>query len=133
MGNTSTSKKYYNSHYSSLDDDQIKDIRKNYKVIDVDWLDTVLVNSKMFNDEYFTKSYEKKELVNTMLEHYLHDKDEHNIHIYKITDYLCHDKERVCICNTHADDFRKIYEGVNYKKGSKYISWLETKSRYFIL
>jgi hypothetical protein len=129
MGNINSSKKYYNSHYSSLDEDQIKNIRKNYKVIDVDWLDKTLVDSKMFHDEYFTKSPKKKEVVNNILHHYLHDKDEHNIHIYKMTDYLCDDRERVCICNTHADDFRKIYEGINYKKDSKYISWLETKSR----
>jgi hypothetical protein len=64
-----------------------------------------------------------------MLEYYLNDKDEHNIHIYKMTDYLCNDKERVCICNTHADDFRKIYQGVNYNKNKKYISWLEKKTQ----
>jgi hypothetical protein len=128
MGNTS-SETYYNSHYSSLDDGQIKDIRKNYKVIDVDWLNEILVHSKMFDDEYFRKLPKKREVVNTMLEHYLHDKDEHNIHIYKITDYLCNDRERICICNTHADDFRKIYEGINYNKHSTYISWLEKKSR----
>jgi hypothetical protein len=129
MGNTSSSNKYYNSHYSLLDDNQIKDIRKNYKVIDVDWLDIVLVNSKMFNDEYFTKSPKKKEVISDMLQFYLNDKDPHNTHIYRITDYLCHDKEQICICNTHADDFRKIYEGNNYKKESKYISWLENKSQ----
>jgi hypothetical protein len=129
MGNTSSYKTYQNSYYSTLCEDQIKDIRKNYKVIDVDWLDKILVNSKMFNDEYFTKSPKKKEVVNNILEYCLNDKDEANTHIYKITDYLCNDKERVCICNTHADDFRKIYEGINYKKGSKYISWLEKKSR----
>jgi hypothetical protein len=74
-----------------------------------------------------SQNLQKKEVVNNMLEYYLNDKDEHNIHIYKMTDYLCNDKERVCICNTHADDFRKIYQGVNYNKNKKYISWLEKK------
>jgi len=43
--------------------------------------------------------------------------------IYKKTDYLCNKKEKICICNIHADDLRKIYEGNNYDKPSKYISW----------
>ena len=33
----------------------IKNIRTNYKVIDVDCLDTSLVNSKIYNDKYFEK------------------------------------------------------------------------------
>uniref|UniRef100_A0A6C0HYE0 Uncharacterized protein n=1 Tax=viral metagenome TaxID=1070528 RepID=A0A6C0HYE0_9ZZZZ len=33
-----------------------------------------------------------------------------------MTDYLCNERERICICNTHAEDFRKIYEGINYRK-----------------
>lgn len=51
---------------------------------------------------------------------YLNDKDKE---IYKKTDYLCNEKEKLCICNTHADDFRKIYDGINYKQNIKYISW----------
>ena len=30
---------YYSSHYESLSFDYIQDIRRKYKVIDVDWLD----------------------------------------------------------------------------------------------
>ena len=55
-----------------------------------------------------------------MVEFYLNDKDKE---IYKKTDYLCNEKEKLCICNTHADDFRKIYDGINYKQNIKYISW----------
>ena len=58
MGNTSSYKEYYN--YSTLDEDQTKHIRKYYKIIDAEWLDKVIVNSKIFNDEYFTKSPKKK-------------------------------------------------------------------------
>ena len=54
-----------------------------------------------------------------MLNFYMNDKDEHNGHIYKRTDYLCNEKEKVCICNTHAEDFRKIYEGINYRQNTK--------------
>ena len=124
MGNLIKTTKYHNSHYASLNDEEIQNIRKNYKVIDVDWLDHTLVNSKMFNDDYFVKSPKKKEVVNNMLEHYLNDKDD-NTHIYKITDYLCNQRERICICNTQASDFRKLYEGINYRKETKYISWCE--------
>jgi hypothetical protein len=80
------SEKYHNSFYTSLDNDQIQDIRKNYKVLDVDWLDNTLVNYVMFNDEYFTKSLKKKAVVNNMLDYYLNDKDADT---YKKTDYLC--------------------------------------------
>lgn len=54
--------KYYNSDYKSIDDEQIQQIRKNYKVIDVDWLDSTLLNSQMFADEYFIKRPEKRKL-----------------------------------------------------------------------
>ena len=112
--------KYYNSFYGSLDHDNIQNIRKNYKVLDVDWLDNTLVNYVMFNDEYFEKSANKKKVINNMLDYYLNDKD---TTIYKKTDYLCNEREKICICNTHAEDLRKIYEGINYKPNQKYISW----------
>ena len=123
MGNTNSNDKYHNSHYSTIDDDEIKHIRTNYKVVDVDWLDTTLVSSKIFNDEYFVNLPKKEEVINNMLEHYLNEKDEYLKHIYKITDYLCNEREKVCICNIHAEDFRKISERINYRQNTKYISW----------
>ena len=123
MGNTNSNDKYHNSHYSTIDDDEIIHIRTNYKVVDVDWLDTTLVSSKIFNDEYFVNLPKKEEVINNMLEHYLNEKDEYLKHIYKITDYLCNEREKVCICNIHAEDFRKISERINYRQNTKYISW----------
>ena len=93
---------------------------ENYKVIEVTWLDAIQVNYKMFNDDYFENSSCKKEMVKEMLNYYLNHQDKA---IYKKTDYLCNKKEKICICNIHADDLRKIYEGNNYDKPSKYISW----------
>jgi hypothetical protein len=116
---TNNPDKYHNIRYTSLDENQIQYIRENYKVIDVDWLDKIQVNSKMINNEYFEKS-PKKEIINNMLEYYLNDKD---TNIYKKTEYLCYEREKVCICNTHAADFRKTYEGINYIENIKYISW----------
>jgi hypothetical protein len=91
----------------------------NYKIIHVFWLDRVQVNSKIFADEYFT-SPKKREVLNNMLDYYLNHEDKS---IYKKTDYLCNEKEKFCICNIHAEDLRKIYDGNNYKKNDKFISW----------
>lgn len=63
MGNSNLSKIFdeqYNDIYTSVDGKMINEIRKNYKIIDIDWLDSTLVNSKMCADEYFEKSLDKK-------------------------------------------------------------------------
>lgn len=125
---TNTCNKYYNYFYTSLDEAKLQYIRKEYTVIEVDWLNKTLVNSEIFNKKYFEKDTEKKEIVNNMLEYYLNDKDKH---IYKNTDYLCNNKEKICICNTHADDFRKIYEGINYRPNIKYVSWCKKENDDF--
>lgn len=118
--NANNSNKYYNSNYSLLGDKELQNIRKYYKIIDVDWLDKDLANAEMFNNEYFQKNPNKKEIINNMLEYFLNSRDKK---IYKMTDYLCNEKAKVCICNTHADDLRKIYERDLYKENVKYISW----------
>jgi hypothetical protein len=63
-----------------------------------------------------------------MLEYYLNDKDES---IYKKTEYLCNEKEQICICNNHAETFRKIYDGINYRPKLKYISWCKKDNEHF--
>lgn len=94
----------------------------------MDWLDIGLVKSKIFND--FEKSPKKKEVVNDMVSYYTNDTD--NKYIYSMTDYLCNEKEKICICNTHAEDFRKIYQGINYRKDDKYISWCKKRNEYIL-
>ena len=115
---TNNSEKYIECQFTLLDNNEITHIRTNYKVVDVDRLDASKVKSKIFGDDYFTplKTY----VINNMVDFYLNDKDKE---IYKITDYLCNEKEKICICNIHADDFRKIYDGINYEQNTKYISW----------
>lgn len=110
---------YYDTYWQLSNTEYIQE---NYKIIDVDWLHPTLVKSKMFVDKYFTTFPEKEEIVNNMLTYYLNHNDRH---IYKKTDYLCNEKEKICICNTHAEDFRKIYDGINYREGTKYISWIK--------
>ena len=117
---TNNSEKYIEYKFTLLDNDEIKNIRTYYKVVDVDWLDASKVNYKIFGDDYFKKSPQQKYVINNMVDFYLNDKDKE---IYKKTDYLCNEKEKICICNIHADDFRKIYDGINYKQNTKYISW----------
>lgn len=112
--------KYYNYHYTSLNKTEIARLRTQYKIVEVEWLDMVTINSKIFGDPYFANSPHKQKVIHDIVHSYLHDKD---TNIYKQTDYLCNEKEKMCICNTHADDFRKIYEGINYKPNTPYIGW----------
>jgi hypothetical protein len=111
----------YSDFFIGIDEENIGYLRNNYKIIDVDYLDPILVRSKMFGDNFFQLPL-KKDIVNNMLDYYFNHKDKA---IYKKTDYLCNKKEKVCICNTHAANFRKIYDGVNYKPNEKYISWFK--------
>ena len=74
------------------------DIEEKYKI-----------NSELFNNKNF------KEMTN----YYLNYND---VLIYKRIDYLCNEEE-ICICNIYADDLRKMYDGINYKKNVKYISF----------
>lgn len=119
-------KKLFKDNYHKLSNDIEENIRKTYKIIEVDWLNEVLVNSKIFDDnKYYKKFPKKQEIVFNMLNYYIYNK---NREIYKKTDYLCNEREKVCICNTHAEDFRKIYDGINYKKGDKYISLFQNNN-----
>jgi hypothetical protein len=122
MGNNiyaSNSNKFHD-YFTSIDTEGVVYLKNNYKIIEVDYLEPILVHSKIFGDNYFQLSPQKKEIVKNMLEYYLSHKDRA---IYKKTEYLCNTKEKVCICNTHAADFRKIYDGINYKPNETYISW----------
>ena len=124
----------YTDNYTWLKNNQINEIREQYKVIDVDWLSIDNVHYQMFGDKYFDNSKNsdnsktKEEIINSMLVYYLNSRDRA---IYKKTDYLCNEREKICICNTHAEDFRKIYNGINYKEGDKYISWFREKKHKF--
>lgn len=119
-------KQIYTDNYTKLKNTDITSIREEYKVIDVEWLDVSNVEYEMFGDKYFDKK--KEEIIHSMLTYYLNREDRA---IYKKTDYLCNEREKLCICNTHADDFRKIYDGINYKEEDKYISWFREKKQKY--
>jgi len=126
MGNSNI--KNHSDLYTSLDNKEIEDIRSNYKIIEVDYLNLVIVRSAIFADEFFTKSPHKNNIINNMLEYYLNHPDKH---IYQKTDYLCNRKEKICICNIHAKDFRKIFDKKYFKEDDKYISWFKYREPMF--
>ena len=106
--------------YLKINNEEIKKLKENYKIFEVNRLDKNLINNIMFNDEYFIKYPYKKNIINDMLNFYINNKD---FKIYEKTDYLCNQKEKICICNINADNLRKIYDDNNYKE-IKYISLL---------
>lgn len=97
-------------------------IRKRYKIIDIDCFDKIQVKSANFADEYFNSQPEKIKVVDDMMEYFENHKDKQ---IYtKKTNYLCNRKEELCICNVHANNFIKIYYGINYRE-EQYVVWVK--------
>lgn len=117
--NNSPKSFYENFSFNDINDEEIKELRNFNKVIDVDWFSEEKINYQILGDEYFEKYPNKKIVLNNMIKHFSSDKD--SMIYKKKTDYLCDIDERICICNKHADDFRKIYNGENYVK-TRYIA-----------
>lgn len=104
------------ANYYFLSDSYTEHIRKYYTVINVKYIDKMLIDCKMTNG--YTE--QEKVDVNNILDFCLKSKDKH---IFKKTDYLCNDTKKICICNENADAFRRIYDGDNYS-GEKFILFL---------
>ena len=132
MGNSIKNKSNYidydNDFFSHLDEDNYSHLKENYKILEVEMLDPVIANIKMFDDDYFKKFPEKKKVIHSMLKYYLYHDDKS---IYKQTDYLCNEREKICICNLYASELRKIIEGKNYKSDCAYISWCKRENDKF--
>ena len=111
--------------FCKLTNDEEEEIRSLYKIIDITQLNSKLLKSKIFLDasskvsDTSSKVSDTSNVIETMMDYYLNHKD---INIYKKTDYFCNEKEKICICNIYAENFRKIYDG---KQGDKYISWFK--------
>jgi len=84
-----------------------------------------LVNSQIVDDKYFNTSPKKTGIVNNMVHYYLSHKDKI---AYQHTDYLCNEKEKLCICNIHAEELRKGYDKINNTQRQKYVSWIKLKN-----
>lgn len=122
-------KKMYKDVFTSINDDKIKYIKENYTIINVDWIDRDLVHENIAKNNFFIENPEKVEILNDMLNYYLTHNDKY---IYqKKTDFLCNEKQKICMCNTYAEDYRKILDGINYKKDNKYISWIRVDNEHF--
>lgn len=126
MGNKLTSegqnKKIYTDTFTSINDDEIKHIKENYTIINVNLIASDLVHENIAKNNFFIENPEKIEIVNDMLNYYL---TQNHTYVYqKKTELLCNEKERICMCNIYAAKYRKILEGINYKKDKKYISWI---------
>lgn len=52
-------KDIYEKNLSTLKLNEIEDIRKRYKIIDVKWIDKTQINYAMFGDDYFNLSKKK--------------------------------------------------------------------------
>ena len=52
-------KDIYEKNLSTLKLNEIEDIRKRYKIIDVKWIDKTQINYAMFGDDYFDLSKKK--------------------------------------------------------------------------
>lgn len=128
INNTQMNNNVYMDSYSTIKPDEINEIRKNYKIIDVEWLNRDNVDYKIFVDEYFNFNQNKIQIVGNMMNYYLSHKDKQ---IYKKTDYLCNRKEKICICNKHANAFRKIFDGTNYAPEDNFISWIKKSNEPF--
>lgn len=65
---------YELNSFSTLTQGEIKDLRTEYKIIDVDWFDKIKVKSAIFNDEYFNSNPKKIKIVDDMVD-YFHKKN----------------------------------------------------------
>jgi hypothetical protein len=108
--------------FSYLEDENIHYLGNNYKIIEFEYLDPLLIKSKMSMDNYFQLFPLKKKIVNNMVDYYITHRDKE---ILKKINYLCNEKEKICICNMNANEFRKIYDGIHYEPNSKYICWIK--------
>lgn len=110
----------------SLKESEIKEIRKNYTIIDIPIFAPIMISNKISTNTYFLKNPDKKKIIEQMIHFYLSD---NNKYIYKKTDYLCSEKEKICFCNLHANQLRTIYDKHIFsdEKDVKYVHWYEKR------
>lgn len=125
--NNDITTQYNEDTFGMLTNSLEQKIRTDYKIVDVKWLDLEQVQFKIFGDPYFSEQPTKTAVINDMANYYVSHVDSP---IYKKTDYLCNTQEKMCICNTNADAFRKIYEAQNYNPNKKYISYIQKNINY---
>jgi len=117
MGNKPINK--YTDIYCHITEVEIGELRKKNKVLDVFSLEYEIIRLQMEKDEYFQEKPKEKDSINNMLTYYKNHRD---YPIYKQTEYLCDEQNRICICNIHAEELRNLYYQKGYKNMRKFIS-----------
>lgn len=101
-------------NYHNVSRKDIELLEQNNKILNLNYISLENVNNAMLNDKYFSMFPNKKQVVDDMLK-YIMTRENSDKTIYtKKTNYICDMDEKICICNTHANDFRKIYDGNHY-------------------
>jgi len=114
----------YTDRFFLLTQKQVQDIKTNYKVIEVPYFEPNIIKYVICEDKYFTSNPEKEQTIMFMLDYYLSNPNcTTNKQIILKTDFICCEKERICLCNTNADNLRKTYDGENYVPNHTFVSW----------
>jgi len=105
---------------------ELSAIQKECKVIYVPSFDYYQINLKMFGDEYLETTMNQKKVVDSMLFYYSRHRE---IDLFKRTDYICNEKEKICICNKGAEDLRKLYLDAPKEKTISWFSFTSSKEK----
>jgi len=111
-------------NHKALSDLEIASLKSSYKMIEVPSFDYYQINVKMFGDEYLETTMNQKVVMDRMLFYYMRH---HDVDLFKRTDYICNEKEKICICNTGAEELRILNGGT--KNNQKFISWFISSSK----
>jgi hypothetical protein len=103
--------------HTILSDSELTLLNKEYKIIEVPSFDYYQISSKLFGNEYFDTTFNQKKVVDSMLQH-------QDVDLFKRTDFICNEKEKICICNNGAEDLRKL---LSDHKSQKFIKWFHIK------
>lgn len=117
---------YYDENYYEYSESNVNDLKLNYKIINVPYFCPMIIKHEIFNHMDYKIDLTREKSIENMINFWSTHKDKH---IFEKTDYLCNRTEKLCICNTQADDLRKIYDGENYKPNLTFVSFISEKKK----
>lgn len=136
--NCAMADKYYNDKYIPISDEEIKELEQTYNIINVPFLHEHQIiygiDKNYYRNLVRYEADEKEESIKYIkaqkITYSLLDVISKNggRELYNKLDYICNEKEKVCICNENANLFRKIYDPPFYyslDKNKKFINWIE--------
>jgi len=113
----------HTDRYSTLSHTEVNELRCNYDIFYIDWLDrSQIITAMQTNHSILSNTAQKQRVLQNMMDYYVNRTD---TRVYDMTDYICDETSRMCICNTHADDFKKIYDKSQneFRTSKTYVSW----------